>query len=642
MMSEIKLLDENTINKIAAGEVVERPFSVVKELVENAIDAGSSKIAVDIKDGGRTYIKVSDNGIGIAKNQAEKAFFRHATSKISSIDDMESIATMGFRGEALASIASVSQLEMNTKTEEDELGTKIEISGGTISAIKETSTTTGTSVTVRNLFYNTPVRKKFLKSSAAESGFISEYISKAALSHPNISFKLTNNNSLILQTNGKNDFLVTVHSVYGKKVAENLLPLDYDNDGIKLSGYIGKPELARANRIYEDFFVNKRYVKDKIVSKAAEEAYKTYIMQGRFPIYIINLDLEQSLVDVNAHPQKLEVRFQNEDKIYAAVYSAVTNALRTFSLIPKDDFSNTISKIVPKPENDNNSVIEKNKEIPQNNFYTYRQSVDKSALYLRQVVDMVDLQTTIEPKNDQDLNQVQVQDLDHVTEQIVVDEPINQVFQVELENIDANEESGSIFSSYKIIGQLFSLYWIVQSGESMYLIDQHAAHERVLYEKILDNIKNQSNYSQILINPVNVDLTIQEQLLLSNNISYFEEIGFDLIILTQRCLIKAVPMIFDKPNNIDFFVDIMDMLMEDSGLITSDAKDSLFSENLKKIATIACKSAVKANHSLSVIECEALIKQMLKLENPFTCPHGRPTIIEMTKGDIEKKFKRVL
>lgn len=635
-MKEIKVLENSLINKIAAGEVIERPASVVKELIENSIDAGADSITIEIKEGGINLIKVTDNGVGIKKEEIKTAFLRHATSKIEKFDDLESILTLGFRGEALSSIASVSQVEVISKTKDEQLGNKVEIYGGKIINEQNIAANEGTTFIMRNLFFNTPARRKFLKKPSTESGYISDIINKTALGHPEISFKYINNNNVIIHTTGKNDLKETVLCIYGKSVCKKMIEINYKKDNYIINGLIAKPEMNRANRSYENFYINGRYVKSYTVNSAAEEAYKGKLLTGKFPIFVINMSIPANTVDVNVHPSKLEVRFENENLIYKMIYDTLNNALKNENLIPNVELDN---KEIRELNNKKSFV----NEIFNDNIY------NKSDIKGQYNFEN-------ERKNNIVLGEPCKNDINFNENNVLLDSPEIKIFKKSsylnenIPNIKKHNDvsfpkevivhqSSSLkenfFNNYKIIGQLFNTYWIVEQNNSMYLIDQHAAHERVLYEDIVNKVKNEEIVSQRLLQPAVVNISEKEMQVIENNKNLLESFGFEIEILNfNACAIKSVPFIFKGPFDSGLFLDIIDML-QDKNI------ESIYDIKLDSLASISCKAAVKGNNKLSYIEAKALIERILKIENPFTCPHGRPTIIEINKYEIEKKFKRI-
>ncbi len=633
-MQSIQLLDAKTINKIAAGEVVESPKSVVKELVENAIDAGATAVTVEIKEGGISYIRILDNGSGIPKEQVKTAFLRHATSKMNEIEDLEHIFTLGFRGEALASIAAVSQVEMLTKTKSEETGTLVEIHGGEIKTIQDTSCTEGTAITVKNLFYNVPARRKFLKKPAAESGFVSDLMNKLALGHPEVSFRFINNDTTMLHTAGNADLKASVFYVYGKEAANSMVSLTYQKGDYALSGLIGKPELSRGNRNYENLFINGRFIKNKVVATAVEDAYKTRLLIGKFPVFVLNLEVPPSQVDVNVHPAKLEVRFKNDDEVYDFFYDAVSKTLDQSVLIPQVSWDKAPSvKAAEKP-----GEQQKIEDIP-----AYKK---EQPAFAREGVPSGTGKTVDQLLHRQSGVRNQVRQraeaffMDGKGENSappeIVPEANGAVPQnIEIESPEEAPKAEPFFKQYRVIGQLFQTYWLIEQGDSFYLIDQHAAHERILFEEFMSRFQAESIVSQRLLVPQMLHLTPAEVETLKENKALLEGFGFALEAFAEnQYALKAVPYLLKEPSGTGFFTEILDGLSEQKIRSVYDAK-------LLAVATMACKAAVKGHDRLSFQEAEALIGRLLRLEHPFTCPHGRPTIIEMTKYELEKKFKRI-
>ncbi len=642
-MSKIKLLDTNTINKIAAGEVVERPSSVVKELVENSIDAGASAITIEIKNGGTTFIRVSDNGKGIERNDIKIAFLSHATSKINDIEDLDNIFSLGFRGEALASIAAVSQIEMITKTHSEEEGTKININGGEIIDFQEWGSVEGTSISVNNLFYNVPARRKFLKKPNIESGYISDIINKIALGHPEVSIKYINNGTTILYTSGNSDLKTVVFSIYGKDNFKKMLDINCKIYEYSLNGLIGKPELSRSNRNYQNLFINGRYIKSNIISNAVEDAYKTRLLTGKFPIYVLNLNIPPSSVDVNVHPTKLEVRFDDEDKIYEFVYNSVLDVLNNNILIPevsiiKEKESRTRSCNVDniKEEyiqssifNNSNLNFQNNKNSIETKKVSNEEDIffNKSPILKDKTFSKIDQLLNDQKQN----NSLKVKE--DKEEYISKNLNDNKSDCYSVKNI--KEEREPFFNNYKIVGQIFNTYWIVEQNGSIFYIDQHAAHERILFEKYMNNFKNQNIVSQKLLSPEIINISEKEKTILKENKEWLLNFGFEIEIVDKNAAaIKAVPYIFNTPQNSNYFYEILD-------IISDKNKESVYDTKIHDIAAAACKAAVKANDKLSFQETHKMISELLKLENPFNCPHGRPTIIEITKYELEKLFKRI-
>lgn len=675
-MQKIRLLDSKTINKIAAGEVVESPKSVVKELTENAIDAGASSVTVEIREGGISYIRVADNGSGIPKEQVKSAFLRHATSKMTQIEDLEHIFTLGFRGEALASIAAVAQVEMLTKTRDEETGTRICINAGEIEVMEDTACREGTSITVKNLFYNVPARRKFLKKPATESGYVSDLVNKIALGHPEVAIQYINNGNTVLHTAGNNDPKTAVFYVYGKDAANNMLPISYKKGEYAVSGLIGKPELCRANRNYENLFINGRFIKNAVVSSAVEDAYKTKLIIGKFPVFVLNLEVEPALVDVNVHPAKLEVRFKNDDEVYEFFYHAVSKALQETVLIPKAVLEKDKKKEKqPEPEQQTLAETPKQPEVPV-------RITEKPAGMPAEKGKMESVILSKEEKEKLDLPKAEakpamgvpsytggrsvdellkrkpvVSGVAQKAEPYLKKEPVKQEEpkaeppkaelpkaeppvkekpeQVEILAAEKQEEAKkSFFYDYKIVGQVFRTYWIVEQGECLYLIDQHAAHERILYEELMNRFKEEKVVSQRMLTPLMLNLTPMETEVLRDNKDLLESFGFELEDFGGKYALRSTPYLLQNPSSVGFFTEILDRLAEERITNVYDTK-------ILAVATMACKAAVKGHDVLSVREAEALIHQLLKLEHPFTCPHGRPTIIELTRYEMEKMFKRI-
>ena len=653
-MKEIKLLDKATINKIAAGEVIERPGSVVKELVENSIDAGADFITIEIKEGGISFIKVSDNGKGIAKDYVKTAFLSHATSKLSEIEDLEFIMSMGFRGEALASIAAVARVEMVTKTADDTLGTKIEINGGEFVSETNVSCSEGTVITVKNLFYNVPARKKFLRKPSAEAAYISDMINKLALGHKDISFKYINNGTEILYTSGNNDLRTVFYSIYGKNAAMKTIPMEYTSGNLKISGLLGKPDLVRSNRSYESIYVNGRYVKNSLISSAVEEAYKTRIIIGKFPVFVLDLRLPPALVDVNVHPAKTEIRFSDEKQIYEFVFNAVNKTLKSLILIKQDDFEGKTTKdvrelmdnepvySVKEPENepaaiDMKQAFENDSDIFEPEAWEKTSDAETSAekgaaenVSYNNEHAPVEIPETGEINWNKGAFKFKEPSASYTAYKTVEKISLDDTFY------EKNEPGNkAFFKNYRIVGQIFSTYWIIEQDRSMYIIDQHAAHERILFEQFMNKYKDGSVISQRLLEPMKLNLTEKEKYVLEENEKMLSDFGFDIEEdSTGGYALSSVPMIFQNPAGEDFFMDILSALEKNNVKSVYDTKELA-------IATEACKAAVKGNNKLSYEEADEIIKGLLKLENPFTCPHGRPTIIQMPKYELEKKFKRI-
>ena len=776
-MGNIVLLDDLTINKIAAGEVIERPSSVIKEMVENSIDAGANNITVEIKNGGISFIKVTDNGKGIAQDDLEIAFERHATSKIRTADDLDVVTSMGFRGEALASIAAIANVEMVSKTEEQQVGYKVVVEAGDILSKEEIGCQKGTSITVRNLFFNTPVRYKFLKKDYTESGYIEDVITRIALVNPNIAIKLINTGKTVIQTNGNGDIKSVIYSIYGKDVATGVMPVEYAYDDIQISGVIGKPEIARSNRSNQLFFVNKRYIKDKTLSAATEQAYKGLIPIGKFGFVVLNITMNPAKVDVNVHPAKLEVRFEDESKIFQSIYHAIKDTLLKGELVAStekqeinqnkeeiskglydfrknetekiEQYTNEESKIktnnivqdiynktqqnvqtqtfkVPHvnlgeggPVN-TADVLEQLKKLQENiqkevetdpsiklnsNYIQMREQqgnqtkVETSVENEVKVEDDTDtenanipeqkLETPIEIKentpteitentqiDDTKSNEIKpeetpegkteenqqeeakpAENFDEMYAKLFGTKPISQEqpetisnlqeevipIKQEIPSIDMKKENVSIFEqneeyqkpTYKFIGIVFNTYIILEIDKEMYILDQHAAHERIMYEKVKNNYYSDSSKdSQMLLLPDIITLTHKEMEIAKDNMEMFEKAGFSLEEFGENTIkLTGVPTVCIDLDNKELFLETLDE-------INTVARTAKQEKEERFIATVACKAAVKANMVLTREEVESLMDKLLALPNPFTCPHGRPTAIKMSKYDIERKFAR--
>jgi len=755
-MGNIVLLDDLTINKIAAGEVIERPASVVKEMVENSIDAGATKITVEIKNGGISFIRISDNGKGIAEDDMEIAFERHATSKIRVAEDITKVTSMGFRGEALASIAAIANVEMISRTKDSDVGHRIVVEGGKVLEQGEIGAPVGTTITVKNLFYNTPVRYKFLKKDYTESGYIEDAITRLALVNKNIAFKLINTGKTVIQTSGNDDETSVIYSIYGKDIAKAIIKTDYEYEGIKVSGVVGKPEIARSNRSNQLYFVNGRFIKDKTLIAAAEQAFKGMIPINKYGFLVLNIEIDPALVDVNVHPAKLEVRFEEENKVFKAVYYAIKEALSKKELIEdvakknEDEIKSDIfhqeinqevaQEIAPTPvqtvqedlqkEADEvekvikddekvkggvfSSLFKKNKyveEEPQEkenllaDIYKFRKGlkdigVSESAAPVYSPImdeseDKTPSEETVEGKT-AELIQKRASDkiLEDAIKNSKIDNPLKtnepqnmdkfndmysrvfgnkvdtdseevntkglsenqQKFFDEIKNTVRNDSSefespqttiseenseqieefkNMAGKNYKFIGIAFSTYIIVEIGDEMYIIDQHAAHERIMYEKVKKNYYSSTDKdSQLMLLPDIISLSHKEADTIKENLEMFEKAGFTLEAFGENTIkLTGVPNICMDMNTKQLFLDLLDEVDNFSRTSRQDIEDRF-------IATIACKSAVKANMKLNEQEVDKLMERLLALPNPFTCPHGRPTAIKMSKYDIERKFSR--
>ena len=636
-MRKIAVLSQNTIDKIAAGEVVERPASVVKELVENAIDAGATAITVEIKEGGISFIRVTDNGGGIPKEQVPLAFLRHATSKITQAEDLLQITSLGFRGEALSSISAVSQMEVITKAPEDFMGVRYVIEGGQEKVLEDVGAPNGTTMLVRNLFFNTPARKKFLKTAMTEAGYVSSYMEQLALSHHNISFKYMVNGQLRLHTSGNANLKDVIYGIYGRDITRELLPVQYEVSGLSVSGFIGKPSIARGNRNFENYYINGRYVKSKLLMKAIEEAYKPYMMQHKYPVVCLQYDIHGEDVDVNVHPTKMEVRFQNQSAIYNATYDLITDALAGKEIIPE-------VSLTPKPAVGEKQAQIKEEKIPVPEPFEKNRIAEEKPVYAP-----VGLRpASAEPKTESKAEPINVNEPIKPREPEIQAKPEEQkkeAFPKEKQAVEKAEQlelfdnrllSKKARIHHRIIGQLFDTYWLVEYDNKFYIIDQHAAHEKVLYERFLKEFAKKEILSQLISPPSLISLNLQESNLLKANLEIFREFGFEISEFGgKEYSIHAVPANIYGVSVQELFIQILDSLEQEH---VSKTPDIL----AERIATAACKAAVKGNNRLSVKEADALIDELLNLENPYNCPHGRPTIISMTKYELEKKFKRIV
>lgn len=689
-MRGIRILDTHTINKIAAGEVVERPCSVVKELVENSVDAQASSITVEIKNGGIDLIRVTDNGIGIPSDQVEIAFLRHATSKITQAEDLYEVKSLGFRGEALASIAAVAHVEILTKVKEAATGKRLEIAGGKIESSEEVACPNGTTFIMRHLFFNVPARKAFLSSAATEAGKISDYMYKLALAHPEIAFKYIQNGKVVFSTSGDHELKHCVLNIYGKEYAKNTFECYYKQDEMTCVGLLGAPTLNRSNRNYEHFFINGRYIKSKILQDAVEEAYKTLAMVGKFPFVILHLQINPSVVDVNVHPTKLQVRFTNVDAIYQLVYKAASKVLSAQYLVPDVDLDRPRgdAKVQPvmeqegidtffAPRKENNTATpssllqgsseDKVRPLPETNPYkptprTIERLFGQGEVQgeIRQSINTAHLMSPSEKDEALDANNVEevsasplvakaMAKEDHLqaSYQIAqtpisqVEEPVYQV-QENLDSVKAAQIAEPVAQSsykmpmdYRIVGQLFKTYWLIQYHEKVFIIDQHAAHERILYEQFMNYFKSGDIATQVLLMPETVHLTGSEKALVLENSGLFKELGFGIELLGESdVVIREVPYLLNEPIKPGVFKEILDEMAHQKITHLADVK-------AEQIIRMSCRSAIKAHDPLSDAECHKLIHRLMALDNPFTCPHGRPTIVALKQGDIEKMFKRI-
>ena len=652
-MRKIAVLDQNTIDKIAAGEVVERPSSVVKELVENAIDAGATAVTVEITDGGKKMIRITDNGAGIEAGQIPLAFLRHATSKIEKVEDLEQIASLGFRGEALSSIAAVSQVELITKTPSAVSGSRYIIEGGVEHSLEELGAPEGTTFLVRNLFYNTPARSKFLKSDTTEANYIHTLMEQLALSHPEISFKYIQNRQVKLHSSGNYNVKDVIYSVYGRDITKALLEADFENDFMKITGFVGKPEIARGNRSFENYYINGRYVKNNIITKAIENAYKGFLMQHKFPFVSLQIEMEGNDLDVNVHPAKREVRFAREQEVYEAVYDTVRRALTAREMIPKVTIEKpqpekkeapVKSVAIPEPfeKKRREQVYESTvKESPapyethreKQIFSSSEENLFEGTLRQKQLEPQEPVLKKEEPKKEEPLTEKpQTEEAKKERSKSYIKKQEEQQLELFEEKLLAPESRERI----RLIGQVFDTYWLAQFGDAFYIIDQHAAHEKVYYERFVKKFREDTVDAQYLTPPMIVTLNLQEESLLKANEDYFRKFGFEIEHFGgKEYCISAVPSNLYGLSEEELFLEMLDHLAAEGD---KDALDIFAS----RLATMACKAAVKGNHAMSPAEAEKLLDELLTLDNPYHCPHGRPTVISMTKTELEKKFKRIV
>ena len=712
----IKVLDQNTINKIAAGEVIEKPSSVIKELVENSIDSGATAVTVEVKGGGLSFLRVTDNGAGIKKDEVKLAFLRHATSKLVTVEDLLSISSLGFRGEALASIAAVAQVEMITKTADDVTGLRYQIHGGKEISSEEIGAPGGTTIIVRNLFYNTPARKKFMKTDATETSYIYDLMCRICMSHPEISFKFIANGTDKLFTSGNGKLRDIIYHIYGRDITSNLLEINAENDYMKISGYIARPCISRGNRSFEGYYVNHRYIKSAVLTKAIEDAFRTFVMIHKFPFTEINFQVRPDLLDVNVHPTKMELKFANSQDIYSFTYNAIRETLLFKELIPdvapgKDPKPETFKQrdVGNAPEAFENKrreeiVRAEERTVPQSQPEQLRPAepqsqpeqlrsaetqtspqqlcpiepqtssqpvrpvieiIDETSSSNNKGSDVIDNNKTEKPAGNyiyadrnNDLERAIVQNRNVVNESPAYTAPAPARPSVTAATQDSTvsaasdaayiEEAGKKYvqqekfltkearAKHRLIGQLFKTYWLIEYDGKFFIMDQHAAHEKVKYEELMENYKNKKIYSQYLMPPAVVTLSAAEIEFLHENMEMFEALGYQIENFGGREFkLNAVP------DNL-FGLDGRELFIDFIADASSSAKKVTIDTFIHKLSTMACKAAIKGNTEISFKEADALIDQLLKLENPYTCPHGRPTVISMTEAEIEKKFKRIV
>lgn len=716
----IKVLDQNTINKIAAGEVIEKPSSVIKELVENSIDSGATAVTVEVKGGGLSFLRVTDNGAGIKKDEVKLAFLRHATSKLVTVEDLLSISSLGFRGEALASIAAVAQVEMITKIADDVTGLRYQIHGGKEISSEEIGAPGGTTIIVRNLFYNTPARKKFMKTDATETSYIYDLMCRICMSHPEISFKFIANGTDKLFTSGNGKLRDIIYHIYGRDITSNLLEINAENYYMKISGYIARPCISRGNRSFEGYYVNHRYIKSAVLTKAIEDAFRTFVMIHKFPFTEINFQVRPDLLDVNVHPTKMELKFANSQDIYSFTYNAIRETLLFKELIPdvapgKDPKPETFKQrdVGNAPEAFENKrreeiVRAEERTVPQSQPEQLRPAepqsqpeqlrsaetqtspqqlcpiepqtssqpvrpvieiIDETSSSNNKGSDVIDNNKTEKPAGNyiyadrnNDLERAIVQNRNVVNESPAYTAPAPARPSVTAATQDSTvsaasdaayiEEAGKKYvqqdmfqekfltkearAKHRLIGQLFKTYWLIEYDGKFFIMDQHAAHEKVKYEELMENYKNKKIYSQYLMPPAVVTLSAAEIEFLHENMEMFEALGYQIENFGGREFkLNAVP------DNL-FGLDGRELFIDFIADASSSAKKVTIDTFIHKLSTMACKAAIKGNTEISFKEADALIDQLLKLENPYTCPHGRPTVISMTESEIEKKFKRIV
>lgn len=657
-MPQIALLSQETIDKIAAGEVIERPSSVVKELVENAIDAGSSAVTVEIKEGGISFIRISDNGCGIEREQIPLAFLRHSTSKIKSVEDLFTVTSLGFRGEALSSIAAVSQVELITKTNGDFTGSRYLIEGSKEVSLEEIGAPDGTTFIIRNLFYNTPARKKFLKSAQTEGTYIHELMQRMILSHPDVAFKFIMNNQVKLQSSGNGNIKDIIYHLYGRDITKALLPIAHESELFKVSGFIGKPMISRGNRGYELYFVNGRFIRSQILSKAIEDAFKPFLMQHQYPFTVLYFEIDSSLLDVNVHPTKMELRFSNQQELYREVQSILSAALVHRDIIPEVPVDTPkknemevpkIEKVMPEPfEQKRLEEIRKavRKDSPYEIKYPVSRPMGTGAVSSAAQEKLLDTIKSMPPEDMME-ERIRKEPLTEQSKKETEKELAKEAYVLREEETygakpEGSYEQGSFLkeeemAKQKIIGQLFDTYWLVEYNDRLFIVDQHAAHEKVMYEKLKKQFEKKEFTSQAISPPIVITLSMREAEVLERFKEQFTKLGFEIEHFGgAEYSICGVPGNLYRLNTRDVLIDMLDELTD--GISERATADVI----LDKIASMSCKAAVKGSQRLSLPEMEQLMKDLMKLDNPYNCPHGRPTIIAMSKYEIEKKFKRIV
>lgn len=668
-MPQITVLDQNTINKIAAGEVIERPASVVKELLENAIDAKATAVTVEIRDGGISFIRVTDNGCGIPPEEVATAFLSHATSKISSVEDLFTVSSLGFRGEALASIAAVSQVEMITKTSQGLTGIRYRIEGGEEKAREEVGAPEGTTFIARNLFYNTPVRRKFLKTAQTEGAHVADLVEKIALSHPEVSIRFIQNNQNKLHTSGNHNLKDIIYTIFGREIAANLLAVKADGGPVSLTGYIGKPVIARSNRNYENYYINGRYIKSSIISKAIEDAYKPFMMQHKYPFTLLHFEIEPEFLDVNVHPTKMELRFRDGEGIYQMVLAALQNALAHKELIPEVSLENQEKKAALELRRQAEELKKKEHSVepfersrmeslrlrpgireeraPYGSSYgnshgsSHESSHESPHVNFPGAGSIKPWEADSPKPNRAGQQQASAAPglppaTDSGSSPAAASKPEPEAVPKQLDLFEGRLLEPKSRARHKLIGQLFDTYWLVEFNDQLFIIDQHAAHEKVLYERTMKSLKNREFTSQAVSPPIILTLNESEQLLLEKYMDYFTRIGFEIEPFGGReYAVGGVPGNLLSIAQKDLLQEMIDQLSEDSAITDPDMI-------YERVASMSCKAAVKGNHAMSAAEADELIDQLLTLDNPYACPHGRPTIISMSRYELEKKFKRIV
>lgn len=675
-MSHIQVLDQITIDKIAAGEVIERPASIVKELAENAMDAGAAAVAVEIQEGGISFIRVTDNGSGILREDVPSAFLRHSTSKIRTVEDLSHISSLGFRGEALSSIAAVAKVELVTKAKDEQFGTRYVIEGGKEQSLEDTGAPDGTTFLIRQLFYNVPARRKFLKTPMTEAGHIQDLLMRLALSHPQVSFQFISNGQEKLRTSGNGKLKDVIYSIYGRETASNLIDINYEKEEVRITGYLGRPAVSRGNRNFENFFVNGRYVKSAMISKAVEDAYRDFMMQHKFPFLVLHFYINGEDIDVNVHPTKMELRFQKQQQVYNIVYEGVHRTLLEPELIPvveppeppkqKEEMSDSPFLLKPRAEMAGGAVVPKDikkqdnkkEEIKDEEYFLKKmrervlsyhnrsssaevsdirniRGTDFQETRIREAAENRRASEKTDAEGYTDCQYAAVRETGnyHAEETTVPD--VQEATQMDL--FEEKLLKRDVKAEYRLIGQVFGTYWLVEFQNNLYIIDQHAAHERVLYERTLKGMKDREFTSQYLSPPIILTLSMQEEEVLKKNMERFQRIGFEIESFGgDGYAVRAVPDNLFSIAKKELLIEMLDGLFDG---LTSSMPPELIDE---KVASMSCKAAVKGNSRLSAEEVDTLIGELLLLDNPYHCPHGRPTIIAMTKRELEKKFKRIV